>query len=238
MDEIEEIELFEGSEIELCFDMVNLGFSEFRHTTLRGFAKEVVAAGTFFLFSDMLPGSLPVKVSYLTRSRHLRISVNEGVVFNGDYEFEATDKEGIVAELEDIVSIAIDRSWHKATFLIGDESGEFSGWYQRSDKWSEWYKPVFEGNMSFRIVEWYNSRAKPAEARDAYYDVSLDAFIFPDPDNSQPSDSDDVYKAMSITLPHGARVKVYPIGTPDWTWSIFRKHPVKYDYEGVEQCQD
>lgn len=232
-EEPREIEVFEGHEIELCLDMMELGFSEFRHNSFGGLASEVVATGTFFLFTDVLIGSLPIKASYLTRARHLKIYVSDSTVFSHEYEFRSTDKAGVIAELEELVSSMIDRSWHRAEFVIGDEAGRFMGWYLRRDMWNDsWYRPVFRTQDSFRILKWYNSRGKWSESRDAYFDASEETFVFPDPDD--PQAEDDVYRSMRITLPYGASIKVYPIGTPDWTWSIYKDQPDDYDLEGDE----
>src|SRR5690606_14708667 len=99
---------------------------------------------------------------------------------------------------------------------IAEVQGLYDG-LTRGETWNGWAVPYFEKEQALRIAEDYNRLAKEgggdmADAR-ANHDGKTDSFVFYDPNN----DDEVVYEAVTIGVEE-EEVRVYPVGTREWTW--------------------
>jgi hypothetical protein len=117
---------------------------------------------------------------------------------------------------EEITAPRRERVFRAGTFTLDAMEGPYPG-YTDDDRWNGWATPYFELDVAKRIAEDYVRTNKEmggdmAGSR-ARYDKSEDAFALYEPIN----DYESFYDAQTITV-EGREVKVYPIGTYEWTW--------------------
>jgi len=109
--------------------------------------------------------------------------------------------------------------FRKGTFTMDAMEGPYPG-YTAGESWNGWATPYFEFETANRIAEAHVRIPELMKLDDiepgayrAEYDEAEDAFLFYEPVN----DEEAYYHSQTITV-RGREVKVYPIGTREWTW--------------------
>ena len=120
---------------------------------------------------------------------------------------------------DEITSPRRERVFRPGHFALDIGLGPYAG-YTDGDGWNGWATPYFEHAVAKRIAGDYVRtpelvRVPEVERGDyrAAFDETEDAFLFYDPVNEEETS----YAARSIIV-DGRGVKVYPIGTHEWTW--------------------
>ena len=106
--------------------------------------------------------------------------------------------------------------FRRGQFEIADVQGPYDG-FTRGETWNGWAVPYFEKAEALRIAEDYNRVAEEVggdmATAHAHYDKESDTFVFYDPIN----DDEVAYEAVMIRVAD-AELRVYPVGTREWTW--------------------
>lgn len=122
---------------------------------------------------------------------------------------------------EEITAPHRERVFRPGTFTMDAMEGPYPG-YTGGNNWNGWATPYFEFDVAERIAEDYvrvNQEAGGDMAGSrARYDESEDAFALYEPIN----DYESFYYAQPISV-DGKEVKVYSIGTYEWTWDEVKK---------------
>lgn len=120
---------------------------------------------------------------------------------------------------DEITAPRRERVFRPGTFTMDAMEGPYPG-YTAGESWNGWATPYFEFETAKRIAEDHVripelmklNGIEPGDYR-ATYDEEEDAFLFYEPIN----DDEAHYFAQTITV-EGREVKVYAIGTYEWTW--------------------
>ena len=120
---------------------------------------------------------------------------------------------------EEITPPRPERVFRSGQFALDIGQGPYAG-YTDGDGWNGWATPYFELEVARKIAEDYVRtpelvrvpEVEPGDYR-AAFDEAEDAFLFYDPVN----DDEAYFYAQNITV-EGQEMRVYPIGTREWTW--------------------
>jgi len=117
---------------------------------------------------------------------------------------------------EEITADREQRPFRRATFVIDSLPGTYRG-FTRDELWNGWAVPYFEKEAALQVAKDYKWAAREgggdmAEAR-ASYDEGRDALLFYDP-----ICNDEIACEAETINVDGEKVRVYPVGTREWTW--------------------
>ncbi len=143
--------------------------------------------------------------AYQKATKRMTIKANGGYLKGFDGE------TGL--EIEPTIS---GQFYRRGRFAIPSVQGPYIG-YTADDEWNGWAVPCFEQDVAERIAADFVRVAEEMgtgyEGARAHYDQTADAFVLYDPIN----DEEAVYERRIISV-DGIELKVYPIGTYQWTW--------------------
>lgn len=134
-------------------------------------------------------------------------------LLGGGFEYEI---DPVKVEKYDFVKVPAkllnNASWKSEEFFAEWFEKKYRGW-SSGQRWNGWAMPYFEFDEAMKYSQ---DSEKLGAGFDAVtlYDPARDAFV------TRKEDGDEVDEATVILVKGRGALKVYPIGTGSWTWSI------------------